>query len=309
MNQNNPSQSADAATGAFRLDPSRRRFLVAGAIAASSASLDSHADEPAATIDAPLPRKFGLGTVTYNIAKDWDLATLIARCEKLGLQAVELRTTHKHGVELSLTAKERAAVRHRFAQTPVKLFGLGTICEFHSPDPVEVKRNIALATQFVQLAHDVGARGVKVRPNGLAEKRGVTVAATLQQIGHALAECGEAAQRSGVEIWVEVHGTGTSLPPHMRAIMDACGHKDVGVTWNSNPTDIRQGSIANAFELLKPFIRCVHIHDLWDYPYRELFGLLRQVGYDRFTMIEMSGSPDIDRLMQYYRLLWNELSR
>ena len=39
-----------------------------------------------------------LGIVTYNIAKDWDLPTILTRLEKLGYAGVELRTTHAHMV-------------------------------------------------------------------------------------------------------------------------------------------------------------------------------------------------------------------
>ena len=46
--------------------------------------------------------RIGLGLVTYNIAKDWDIPTLIANCQQTGFEAVELRTTHRHGVEPSL---------------------------------------------------------------------------------------------------------------------------------------------------------------------------------------------------------------
>ena len=96
----------------------------------------------------------------------------------------------------------------------------------------------------------------------------------------------------------------------MRTIMDYCRHPSVGVTWNSNPADVRDGSIEESFKLLAPDIRCVHINELWKpYPYRELFANLRRIGYQRFTMAEIPGSKEPDRLMRYYRKLWDELSR
>src|SRR5947209_5720674 len=82
--------------------------------------------------------------------------------------------------------------------------GCGTVCEFHSPDATVVKKNIETCKRFVQLASDIGGRGVKVRPNGLP--RDVPVERTLEQIGKALIPCGQAAAAAGVEIWVEVHG-------------------------------------------------------------------------------------------------------
>ena len=51
---------------------------------------------------APPRHGLKLGTVTYNIAKDWDLPTLIKNLTDAGFDGVELRTTHKHGVEVSL---------------------------------------------------------------------------------------------------------------------------------------------------------------------------------------------------------------
>jgi hypothetical protein len=39
-----------------------------------------------------------LGIVTYNIAKDWDLSTILTKLDALGYEGVELRTTHAHKV-------------------------------------------------------------------------------------------------------------------------------------------------------------------------------------------------------------------
>jgi hypothetical protein len=166
------------------------------------------------------------------------------------------------------------------------------------------------------LAADLGARGVKVRPNDLP--RGVETAKTLEQIGKALIPCGKAAADAGVEVWVEVHGRGTQLPPNMKTIMQHANHPKVGVTWNSNPTDIKDGSVAESFKLLSPWVRSCHINELYKdgtgkYPYRELFHLLKGIGYDRTTLIEIGRRwPDSDaatEMLRYYKALWQELCR
>src|SRR6185436_17839900 len=108
-----------------------------------------------------------LGAVTYNVLKDMDLETVIKTLEGAGFEGVELRTTHRHGVEPSIPEPERARVKARFEQSKVKLLSYGTTCEFHSPDAAERKKQGDLAKQFVTLAHDTGAVGVKVRPNGM----------------------------------------------------------------------------------------------------------------------------------------------
>jgi len=78
-----------------------------------------------------------LGIVTYNIAKDWDLPTILSRLEKLGYAGVELRTGHAHKVEVNLTGAQREEVRKRFEDSPVHLAGLGSACECLS-DPASV---------------------------------------------------------------------------------------------------------------------------------------------------------------------------
>jgi sugar phosphate isomerase/epimerase len=250
-----------------------------------------------------------IGIVTYNVARDWDLETLLKICRESGMEGVEFRTTHAHGVEPSLTAEQRKEVRQKCADAGLKQTSLGSVCEFHSPDPAVVKQNIETCRQFVRLAHDIGARGVKVRPNGLPKE--VPQEKTLEQIGRALIECGQFAREHGVEIWMEVHGGGTQIPANCRKIMDACGHPSVGITWNSNATDVANGSVREAFDLLKPYILCCHITELWnDYPYRELFRLLKVENYDRFTLCEIGASikaEDGIPFLRCYRGLWRAL--
>jgi hypothetical protein len=150
---------------------------------------------------------------------------------------------------------------------------------------------------------------VKVRPNGLP--RDVPEERTIAQIGRALAECGSFAADHGVEIWVEVHGEGTKRPAVMRRIMDACGHPAVGITWNSNDTDVEDGSVRASFELLRPFVRCAHVTDLWSgYPYRELFALLAGAGFSGFALCEYPEAvpaAEGGAWLARYRRRWEEL--
>ena len=254
--------------------------------------------------------KFKLGLCTYNVAAGWDLATILENCRQAQFEGVEFRTTHKHGVEPALSAEQRRDVKQRCADAGVLVWGLGTTCEFHSPDPATVKKNIATCGEFVKLAADLGARGVKVRPNGLPKE--VQPEKTLAQIGAALLECGKAAAAHGVQIWLEVHGAATAEPAHIRAIMDACPHPAVGVCWNSNASDVKDGSVKPSFELLKDRIRSCHINDLGSkYPYGELFGLFRAGGYDGFTLCEYGKTlPPAEGLefMKKYRARWMELA-
>ncbi len=305
----------------------RRRFLqTTGGLTAAGLALPAAAKSITPTAKAPL--KFRLGIVTYNIAANWDVPTILRICKSVGLSPVELRTTHKHGVEPSLSKAARKEVKKRFADAGIEIWGCGTTCEFHSPDPTKVKQNIETCKRYVELAADIGGRGVKVRPNNLP--KGVAVEKTLEQIGKSLVACGKAAADAGVEIWVEVHGSTehppdkdgirrtSAYPPYVKKMMEHCGHPKVGLTWNSNPSDIKNKSVAEYFHLLKPWVRSCHINEIYKdslgvYPYRELFRLLRESGYDRVTLVEvgrtMPDAPSGEELLRYYKALWTELAR
>ena len=247
-----------------------------------------------------------LGAVTYNVLANMDLETVIRTLEATGFDAVELRTGHKHGVEPSLSEAERLKVKDRFEHSKVRLLSFGSTCEFQSNDPVERKKQIDLAKQFISLAHDTGALGVKVRPNGLA--KGVPRETTIQNIAAGLREVGDHGYVHGVEIWLEVHGGETQIPAAAAEIMRATNHKNVGLCWNSNPTDVVEGSVKPSFDLLRPWLRSCHINELpGPYPYKELFGLMKKTGYDRWTLCECAESKEPERFLKYYRALWREL--
>lgn len=249
-----------------------------------------------------------LGAVTYNVLKDWDLDHIIRTLAELGYEAVELRTGHAHNVEPSLPPAERRAVLTKFRNSKVRLLSYGTTCEFQSPDQAIRRQNVETARQFIDLAHDTGALAIKVRPNGFPKD--VPQETTIRQIGESLREIGEEGVRKGVEVWMEVHGNGTQNPPVAAAIMLATQHKNVGLCWNSNPTDVTNGSVRASFELLRPWIKNCHINELTsDYPWRELFTLFRKTKYDRYTLCEAAESKEPERFLRFYRALWMELNR
>ena len=245
-----------------------------------------------------------LGLVTYQLAKDWDLDKILATCAAHGFRGVELRTTHAHGVEVSLSAEERRRVREKFEQSPVELVEMGSIFEYHMADPEEVRRHVEGTKEYVRLAADLGAPGVKVRPNSLVKD--VPEDVTLRQIGECLAEVGEDAASVGVEIRVEVHGPGTSEPSRMKRLLDYANHPNVYACWNCNSIDVVDGSIRQGFELLADRIRIVHIHELCSdgYPWLELLQLLRLRGFQGYCLAEIPASDQPERLMDYYRSLW-----
>ena len=245
-----------------------------------------------------------LGLVTYNLAKDWDCETIIRNCEKTGFEGVELRTTHAHGVEVSLSAGDRERIRKLFEDSPVKICGLGSAFEFHSSCPVELRRNIDGTKEYAKLAADVGAPGIKVRPNAIPE--GSEEGAVLEQIAKACRECALFAGDLGVEVRIEVHGKGTSDPGKIRRILDIADTPNFKACWNSNQNEVIDGEISHCFRLLKDRIGLVHMRDicLTDYPWRDLIRRLKRSGFHGYCCAEIPESPDPERVMRYYSALW-----
>jgi len=248
-----------------------------------------------------------LGFVTYQIGKDWDVPTIIERCQATGFQGVELRTTHAHGVEATLSADERAAVRKQFEDSGIEIAGIGSAFEYHSDDPAVVRQNIDETIECAQLAADLGCPGVKVRPNGLQIDKGIAEEVTLEQIGKSVGECAKAAADLGVQIRVEVHGKETKLPHRMRSIIDHADHDNAYLCWNSDFGEVGDdGTIQEAWDLMGHKVGLVHITELWkeEYPWRELFAKLKGAGYQGYALAEIPASEDAERLLRYYRALW-----
>jgi len=250
------------------------------------------------------PDPLKIGIMTYTIAKDWDIETIIKNLTEANYQAVELRTTHAHKVEADLSSSARSEVKKRFKDSPLESISLASGFQYHSTDQAELKKNIEGTKEYIKLASDVGAVGIRVFGNALPD--GVPEEKTEKQIAKALAEAGEFGYNNGIEVRICVHGTKTNRPSVIKKILDYSNSPYVYVNWNCNPEDTEEGGIEANFNLLKDRIKGVHMHELWmaDYPYRRLFKLLSDNGYKGYCNAEIDGNPDPVRFLKYYRALF-----
>ena len=239
--------------------------------------------------DQPLMR-FGL--VTYLWGKDMKLTELLEVCETAGINGVELRTEHAHGVEPQLNQRERAEVRKRFADSPVELVGYGSNAQYHESDPQKVQQNIDFTKSLIELMHDCGGSGVKVKPNGFS--KGVDPKKTIEQIGKALNEVAEYGEGYGQQIRVEVHGKETSSLPVMRDIFEIADHSNATICWNSNDADLDGEGLEKNFHMVQDrFGDTVHVRELNEgqYPYKKLFELFASVHYHGWILLEARTNP------------------
>jgi sugar phosphate isomerase/epimerase len=255
-------------------------------------------------------KRMRFGLVTYQWGRDWDLPSLITNCEKTGYQGVELRTQHAHNVEISLNARERAEVRKRFADSSVACVGYGSNFEYHDPDPLKLRQNIDQTKEYIKLCSDIGATGIKVKPNDLPD--GVPRDKTISQIAASLDEVGNFASGLGQVVRVEAHGNHTQELPNMKAIFEQVTSSSVRLCWNCNDTDLLPPGLDGNFKMVsKWFGDTLHVRELdsTDYPYKELFGLLSGINYKGWILLEARTEP-ADRIvaMKEQMRLFEQLS-
>lgn len=271
------------------MQATRREFLRTSA-ALSAVLATGVKTLPALAADVP-QADIKLGAVTYLWGKDWDLPTLLANLEAADIEGVELRTTHKHGVEPSLSAAERADVKKRFADSPVEFVGPGSNEQFCHKDPARLKQAIEATRGFLKLSADCGGSGVKVKPNNIYKD--VPVEKTTAQIAASLNQLGKYAADLGQEIRLEVHGSCSPLPI-MKQIMDQVESPAVGACWNCNSQDLDGEGVEHNFNLIKDhFAHTAHVREVnvGDYPYQQVFGMFVAMGYQGWILLECRTNP------------------
>lgn len=281
----------------------RRDFLKWMALGTASMAL------PAFGSTMRRPKGMRLGLCTYQWGRNWDLPTLLRNCESAGLTGVELRTQHKHGVEVTLNAEQRREVKKRFADSPVTLVGYGSNDEYHSADPSELRKNMEHTKALIHLMHDVGGTGVKVKPNGFP--KGVPHEKTIQQIGESLLALGKYGEDYGQQIRLEVHGPETQELPNIKAIMDVANHRNVKVCWNCNDEDLIGGGLEYNFNLVKDRLGdTTHVREfnVGSYPYPQLMKLFSQEHYKGWILLECRTEPaDLVAAMVEQRKIFEDM--
>lgn len=236
--------------------------------------------------------KMKLGLVTYLWGKDWDVPTIIKNCSAAKIYGVELRTEHRHGVEPSASIARRKEVKKMFADSPVKIVGLGTNQQYDFVDPDQLKKSVEQTKEFIKLGMDIGGEGVKVKPNAFHKE--VSHEKTIEQIGKSLNEVGKFAADYGQKIRLEVHGNETQELPNIKAIMAIANHPNVYVCWNSNDEDLQGGGLEQNFNLVKNRLGdTVHVRELnlGPYPYQQLMELFVAMDYEGWILLECRTDP------------------
>lgn len=224
----------------------------------------------------------------------WTLAETLAAAARYGYDGVELRidSGHKHGVELSSDAAQRAAVKQQAPQAGVAICCIATGCTF--ADPSKAAQSVEQARAAIDLAADVGAGVIRVFggkiPDGVSrEQAAASIVASLR----ALADKAEA---RGINVAIETHDDWCD-PHHVAAIVQQVNHPRIGVNWDyQHTTRVAKATADEAFAMLRPHIKHMHFHDgtldadklvflpvgQGAYDHTRVLHLLRSIHYDGY---------------------------
>lgn len=164
---------------------------------------------------------------------------------------------HKHGIETSSPKQILKEARHKAEEIGIKICCIGTSCIFSSP--LTVNENIEHCKHIIELAREVNSPAIRVF--GGAIPKGISREKSFDLIVESLSELSNLAIQNGVTICMETHDSWCN-PEIVADIIRKVNHQAIAVNWDiMHPVLTAECTIEKAFEVLKPWIRHVHVHD------------------------------------------------
>ena len=246
-----------------------------------------------------------LGIVTYNIAKDWDLPTILSRLEKLGYGGVELRTGHAHKVEVNLTKAQRDEVRKRFEDSPVELAGLGSRLRIPGDRPggraqehrgdqgvrPPGPRHRLSGREGPAQRHPQGCRPrpdpPPDRPRPPRDRRGC------RRVRRRDSRRGPRRRHAGAEALRQ--DPRVRRPSQRLRLLELEPDRRDRAARSRRPSPWSRPRSARSTSATSPTPT---------YPWRELFALLPPSSYEGYTLAEIPESTDPERVLRYFKALW-----
>ena len=224
----------------------RRRFLQSGAAGAASLAAAGATAAPCAgrrrrqgPAVPPRPRHLQPRRV---LGSRHDPQSLQGRRHFAGRAADDPQARRRADPDQGRSARRS---RKRFADAGVEIWGCGTVCEFHSPDAAVVRRTSRPASSSSSWSRTSAARASRCGPTACPRGAGREDAGADRQVADPLRQGGGGRRPRNL-------GRGPRPRHRPPAAHEddhgACGHPNVGLTWNSNPNDLEDGSVADVFQ-------------------------------------------------------------
>ncbi len=187
------------------------------------------------------------------------LGEMLEVAERYGYDGIEPRmdSKHAHGVEVDASVAEREKIKGQFADSGIEFACLATSLRYS--DPTLAEKMVADTHARIDLAGDVGAPTMRVfgglLPDGVSREKATDV------IVDSLSSVADHASERGVILCMETHDDWCD-PRLVAGVLEAVNHDAVAANWDiMHPVRTDSATIEESFEILKPWIRHLHIHD------------------------------------------------
>jgi sugar phosphate isomerase/epimerase len=213
-----------------------------------------------------------------------DIVQLLDTAKLYGYDGIEPRTGcgHMHGIEIGTSRQTLLDAKEKAADCGISICCIATSCSF--ANPANSAENIDQARRSVDLAAEVGSPVIRVFggsvPEGVERKR------SFDLVVGALSDLSHYARQREVAVCMETHD-GWCSPEAVLDIMKAVSHPSICVNWDiMHPVLSASYTVEKSFELLKPWIRHVHVHDGAYDGYRLVFKPIGQGAIDHGSAVK-----------------------
>ncbi len=196
--------------------------------------------------------------MTFSCPK-LSLPEVLDLARRAGYDGIEPRigAGHAHGIETGLDADARRAVREQAQAASVAIACIAAGVRF--ADPAITEAAIADTHAAIDLAGDLGCSRVRVFGGKLGE--GLTRADAIALVADSLGSVADHAAQRGVTVCMETHDSWCD-PRHVAEVLKRADHPALGANWDlMHPVRNGLATIDESFEILRPWIRHLHIHD------------------------------------------------
>ncbi len=194
------------------------------------------------------------------VCPDWDLNEVLTAAIRYDYDGVEPRAQadHPHGVDISATKKERAAIKAQFADCGILMPCIATSIQYAQSDEARIAESIELSKRHVQLAADVGCANLRVF--GGATPEGMSFADAKKRVTDSLRQVAEFAADFDVYLCLETHDA-YSRAEDCSEVVKMVDHSNAAILWDIMHPVRRGETVEESFGYVRDYVRHCHIHD------------------------------------------------
>jgi sugar phosphate isomerase/epimerase len=187
------------------------------------------------------------------------LEAMLDFAKETGYDGIEPRlvSKHAHGIETDIGGRERQKAKDLATRKGIAYACVATSCRYANPE--SNKEHIEGSHKAIDLAADIGSKRIRVFGGKLGA--GIERDAAVDLVAESLRAVADHAGERGVFVCMETHDDWCD-PRHVAEIMQRVDHPNVCVNWDvMHPVRTGLATIDESFEILKSWIRHLHIHD------------------------------------------------